>query len=97
MILGCNIHDHMLGYILIVDTTHFGKTDKDGGVLIPGVLPGTYDLVVWSSRFRDVSNTVRQVVSVSDELSVQDIAFKLSNKLRRPRETRSSSLQWTDY
>ena len=97
VILGCNIHDHMLGYILVVDTPYFGKTDDDGGVFIPGVLPGTYDVVLWSSRFREVSKTVRQVVSVSDETSVQDIAFKLSDKLRHPRETRSSSLQWTDY
>ncbi len=97
VILGCNIHDHMLGYILVVDTPHFGKTDEGGGVLIPGVLPGTYDVVVWSSRFRDVSKTVRQVVSVFDEMSAQDVAFNLSDKLRHPRETRSSSLQWTDY
>ncbi len=97
VIVGCNIHDHMLGYILVVDTPYFGKTDDDGGVFIPGVLPGTYDVVLWSSRFRAVSKTVRQVVSVSDETSVQDIAFKLSDKLRHPRDTRSSSLQWTDY
>ena len=28
--LGCNIHDDMVGYILVVDTPYFGKTDSSG-------------------------------------------------------------------
>jgi hypothetical protein len=31
VVLGCNIHDWMLGYIYVADTPYFGKTDADGG------------------------------------------------------------------
>ena len=27
-VLGCNIHDHMVGYVLVVDSSHFGFTDR---------------------------------------------------------------------
>ena len=30
VILGCNVHDNMLGYILVVDTPVFAKTDAEG-------------------------------------------------------------------
>src|SRR6185436_9432707 len=30
VVLGCNIHDGMLGYIVVVDTPHYAKTDEHG-------------------------------------------------------------------
>ena len=47
VVLGCNIHDDMVGYVYVVDTPHFGKTDKAGRVRIEGVPPGDYELRVW--------------------------------------------------
>ena len=38
--LGCNIHDNILGYIYVVDTNLFGKTDQDGTVTISGMADG---------------------------------------------------------
>ncbi len=32
VVLGCNIHDSMLGYILVVDTPHFASTDAAGAL-----------------------------------------------------------------
>ena len=34
VMLGCNIHDNMLAYIVVVDTDLFGVTDESGSVLI---------------------------------------------------------------
>jgi len=31
-LLGCNIHDWMLGYIYIADTPYFGKADAQGAI-----------------------------------------------------------------
>ena len=47
VVLGCNIHDNMVGYVYVVDTPHFGKTDKAGRARIEGVPPGDYELRVW--------------------------------------------------
>jgi len=45
--LGCNIHDWMIGYILVVPTPFFARTDKDGGAGLRDLPAGTYELHVW--------------------------------------------------
>jgi plastocyanin len=47
VVLGCNIHDHMLAYIYVVDTPWFAKTGASGAVSIDDVPPGDYDLQIW--------------------------------------------------
>lgn len=46
VVLGCNIHDWMLGYIDVVPTPWFAKTGVDGkaGIKVPA---GKYKLVLW--------------------------------------------------
>ncbi len=34
VVLGCNIHDNMLGYIYVADTPYVGKTNQNGSVTI---------------------------------------------------------------
>ena len=48
--LGCNIHDSMIGYIVVVETPHFGTTDAQGTVTLPDVPAGSYQVQVWSPR-----------------------------------------------
>ncbi len=47
VVLGCNIHDHMLAFIYVVDSPWFAKTDKDGVARIEGPPAGDYDLQLW--------------------------------------------------
>jgi plastocyanin len=47
VVLGCNIHDWMIGYIYVVDTPYFAKTDKTGSVRLEGLPAGDYQLRVW--------------------------------------------------
>lgn len=44
VVLGCNIHDHMIAYLFVVDTPWFGKTAKAGRVRIEAVDAGDYEL-----------------------------------------------------
>ena len=46
VVLGCNIHDHMLAFVYVVDTPWFAKTAKDGQARIEGLPAGEYDLQV---------------------------------------------------
>lgn len=49
VVVGCNIHDWMIGYIVVLDTPHFAKTDASGRLRID--LPaGRYRLQAWHSR-----------------------------------------------
>ena len=45
--LGCNIHDHMVGFIYVVDTPYFAKTGADGNAVIVNVVPGSYRARLW--------------------------------------------------
>ena len=45
--LGCNIHDWMIGYVLVVSTPHFARTDEHGAARIRDIPPGAYELRVW--------------------------------------------------
>lgn len=51
--LGCNIHDWMEAYVLVVDTPYFGKTDQDGRAHIANLPEGTYRLRYWHPRVMD--------------------------------------------
>ncbi len=47
VVLGCNIHDHMLAYVYVVETPWFAKTGPDGRARIEGVPAGEYEVRVW--------------------------------------------------
>ena len=55
VVLGCNIHDGMLGYVVVVDTPHFARTNEQGVALIDGVPNGDYAVTVWTPRVRPAS------------------------------------------
>jgi plastocyanin len=45
--LRCDIHEHMRGLILVVDTPHFVVTDEDGRFQLNGLPAGNFTLKVW--------------------------------------------------
>jgi plastocyanin len=46
-VLGCNIHDAMTAWVVVVDTPYYGRSAATGAVLIPAVPAGAYRLRVW--------------------------------------------------
>ena len=49
VILGCNIHDNMAAWVLVVETPYFGKTDANGRLTLSAVPAGSYQLHTWHS------------------------------------------------
>lgn len=47
VVLGCNIHDQMIGYIYIVETPYFATTQEKGLAQLSGLPPGRYQVEVW--------------------------------------------------
>jgi plastocyanin len=45
--LGCNIHDWMEAYVMVVNSPYFAKTGADGRARIANVPPGHYRLRIW--------------------------------------------------
>ena len=50
--LGCNIHDQMSAYVVVVDTPHFDKTAATGRVTLRDLEPGRYTVRVWYADMR---------------------------------------------
>jgi plastocyanin len=47
VVLGCNIHDWMAGYIYVSESPFFASTDAAGHARISGLPPGNYSVRVW--------------------------------------------------
>jgi plastocyanin len=93
--LGCNIHDTMLGYIVVVDSAHFGITDADGAVTISGVSSGFNRFFVWSQRL-DPARPL-QVDLNTDRSDTQALVIDVGRRLRTDPRAGGGSLAWEDY
>lgn len=63
--LGCNIHDAMNGYIVVVDTPYAAQTDTAGRAMIAGVPAGTATVRIWHPSIRAPDNMLVQSAAVS--------------------------------
>jgi len=54
--MGCNIHDWMSGYLLVVNTPYFAKTDLQGVASFTLNELGKYRVVVWHPQMRAKNN-----------------------------------------
>jgi plastocyanin len=61
--LGCNVHDWMLGYVYVVETPFFAKTNIEGNVVID-VPDGEYQLTVWHPRIQDELSALTRDLSI---------------------------------
>jgi plastocyanin len=46
VVLGCNIHDTMVGFVAVVDSPYFGKVPSSGQLALE-LPPGRYLMLVW--------------------------------------------------
>jgi plastocyanin len=95
VILGCNIHDHMLAYIVVVDTPVFGKTDAEGVAVLEAASTTGAKISIWSPRFREDAEVLS--VTVENATPNSAVAFQLTERLRPAHEDQSETLSWSEY
>jgi plastocyanin len=84
IVLGCNIHDWMVGYIYVADTPYFAKTAEDGRTRVADVPPGAYEARVWHPRMRGEPDKTAKPVTIATGESIQ-LTFVVALKPdRRP-------------
>ena len=71
VVLGCNIHDRMVAYVLVVDTPWYGKTGADGQVRMEGLPAGDYKLSVW--QYRSVSQAAPKTIVVTSDTRLEAV------------------------
>lgn len=62
VVLRCDIHEHMRGIILVLDSPHFTKTDAAGNFRLTGLPAGHFTLKIW----RDSRTTLEREVELRD-------------------------------
>lgn len=56
VVLGCNIHDWMLGYIYVSDDPWFAVSDAKGQLRLDTLPAGHYRMTLWHPRSQDMLN-----------------------------------------
>jgi plastocyanin len=93
VVLGCNIHDAMVGYVYVTDAPYFGITETAGGLTLKDLPAGDYRIVVWGPYIADAPASLVRTVHVDGSEPV--IArFQLSLGLRARPEPRPRRRDW---
>jgi plastocyanin len=77
VVLGCNIHDQMVGYIYVTLAPYFGRSDASGALRLQDLKAGNYRLTLWSPLIADPSPTLERTVHVdAGSNSVERVQLK---------------------
>jgi plastocyanin len=63
-VLGCNIHDKMVAWVVVVETPYFGRTAASGKLRLDNVPPGQYQLRTWHADLPPGAAALEQALSV---------------------------------
>jgi len=75
-VLGCNIHDAMAAWVVVVETPFFGRSGATGAVAIQAIPAGAYRLRVWHPSLAVGAAAIDQalVVGAADVSAVVRLA-----------------------
>ena len=76
-VLGCNIHDNMAAWVVVVDTPYYATSDKLGFAILSGVPAGNYHLRVWHPRLAVGAPAADQTIVVGT--TTTNLTYKLTD------------------
>ena len=77
--LGCNIHDEMVGYLVVTDAPYYGRTDARG-TWSNEVARGRYRISIWHPRMRDEAPDLERELTVG-EADHAELTLRLAKPL----------------
>lgn len=75
--MGCNIHDWMSGYLLVVDTPYFNITNETGLVNFDVTHQGKYELILWHPLFANRTHNISSIQNIAQDTK---IVLNVNNK-----------------
>jgi len=96
VVLGCNIHDEMVGYVLVTESPYHATTDEAGGARFRDLPPGTYRVTVWGPLIHDGDGTVSSSITVAGD-GAQSLTMRLHDALRHNPSPRPGRVDWDGY
>jgi plastocyanin len=83
VVLGCNIHDWMVGYVYVSESPYFAKTGNDGKALLTDLPPRVYLVRVWHPQLEVAEETTRKRIDASQGRRVEAAwMLKLTRELK---------------
>src|SRR5712671_2982352 len=80
VVLGCNIHDWMVGYVYVSESPFFAKTGKDGKARLADLPARAYVVRLWHPQLEMSEDSTQRTIDVSRDKRV-DAAWSV--KLKR--------------
>lgn len=84
--LGCNIHDWMKAYVLVVDTPYYAQSNESGKLTINDIDAGKYLLYYWHPQQK--SQAEAQLIEISDTPLQLKATIELKKTLKKRRSPR---------
>lgn len=86
VVLGCNIHDWMVGYVYVSESPFFAKTGKDGKAVLAELPARAYVVRVWHPQLEMSEDATHKTIDVSRERRVEaawTVTLKREVRVRR--------------
>jgi len=80
VVLGCNIHDAMVGWVIVTDTPWYAKTPASGQASLADVPAGAYVLRAWHPDMPAGSTGVEQPVTVGASTLALSVQLPVGSK-----------------
>ncbi len=92
VVLGCNIHDWMVGYIYVSETPFFATTEAAGTASLEDLPPGEYRVRLWHPSMENSEQTTARLVTVkAGEPTTLEWELSLKPSIRVPRVSGAAS------
>ncbi len=89
VVLGCNIHDWMIGYIYVADTPYFAKTGSDGLAAIRALPAGEYVVRVWHPDMEGTEQATMKQLTLGADVVTTEQLLSLKPTFHIPRQSGS--------
>lgn len=83
VVLGCNIHDRMVAWLLVVDTPYYTRTDRNGVATLSKLPAGEYSLRAWHAPMSE-DQQVAEPLRVASGAAVPPRTLRISVDVDMP-------------
>lgn len=78
VVLGCNIHDWMIGYIYVAETPYFARTDASGAATLANLPDGAYTVRIWHPAMKASEHGTERRVDVGASIAPAEQAWRIA-------------------
>ena len=94
VVLGCNIHDWMIGYVYVADSPYFAVTQSDGKVDLHDLPAGDYSVRVWHPGLQGSEESTAHRLTLGSAVTQADFRLGIKSSPRVPRVSGSAAASY---